>query len=372
MLSPRLTSRLFLLVLLGQLYCSCAMLKMLQTLRSTRTFSRSLGSSSYSWIGSGSASRLFSTSPTVTEGGRSSTRTSRIRVKRTLLAQAAIAPPTDTVDPSDDENLSRSSQYAVPDVDESTNEFSRLGLLSDVVKGLASQGFVQPTPVQRAVIPRLLGGESLVMAASTGSGKTFAFALPAVQSLIAQEADGYTRQPRRPRCVILVPTRELARQILAAIKSLSHFSIVSSCAVLGGEQYAIQKKQLDRLVDVVVASPGRLMQHKEQGNVFFSQVTHVIIDEVDTMLTQGFGSDIRAILRSAVKVRPDAVVVDDIAGACLLLLQLLPLLPLLLPRHCHFHYCYFLSLVDLSTVTSHVLNYELPTVIPIWMFAMLI
>lgn len=226
-----------------------------------------------------------------------------------MLAKAAVELGKDKDDKTEQENededevLSRSSQYAVPDVDEATNEFSRLGLLSDVVKGLASQGFTTPTPVQRAVIPRLLGGESLVMAASTGSGKTFAFALPAVQSLITQESQGYTRQPRRPRCVILVPTRELARQILAAIKSLSHFSKISSCAVLGGEQYALQKKQLDRLVDVVVASPGRLMQHKEQGNVYFSQVTHVIIDEVDTMLTQGFGSDIRAILRSAVKVR---------------------------------------------------------------------
>jgi superfamily II DNA/RNA helicase len=79
------------------------------------------------------------------------------------------------------------------------------------------------------------------------------------------------------------------------------YAQIASCAVLGGEQYAIQKKNLDRLVDVVVASPGRLMQHKEQGNVYFSQVSHVIIDEVDTMLMQGFGSDIRAILRSVMK-----------------------------------------------------------------------
>ena len=318
MLALRFISRLFLLALLGQISCLCAMLKMFRTLRSTSVFSRSFvidrfvskSSSCSSGSSSSGSQRLCATSSSVAEGAPAGTRTSRIRVKRTLLAKAALALTTDEQAESDDESesegeegLSRSSQYAVPDVDESTNEFSRLGLLNDVVKGLASQGFVTPTPVQRAVIPRLLGGESLVMAASTGSGKTFAFALPAVQSLIAQEADGYTRLPRRPRCVILVPTRELARQILAAIKSLSHFSKVSSCAVLGGEQYSIQKKQLDRLVDVVVASPGRLMQHKEQGNVFFSQVTHVIIDEVDTMLTQGFGSDIRAILRSAVKVR---------------------------------------------------------------------
>jgi hypothetical protein len=116
--------------------------------------------------------------------------------------------------PADDER----PQYAIPTIDEATNEFSRLGLAADLVRGLAAQGFATPTPVQRAVIPRLLGGENLVMAASTGSGKTLAFALPAIQSLLSQEAAGYERQPRRPRCVILVPTRELAKQILSAIK----------------------------------------------------------------------------------------------------------------------------------------------------------
>jgi len=179
-----------------------------------------------------------------------------------------------------------------------SSEFSNLGILSDLVRGLNEQGWTQPTPVQKAVIPRLLGGENLVMAASTGSGKTLAFVLPALQKIATQEQQGYTRMNRRPRCLVLVPTRELARQVLGSVKNLSHFSKISSCAVLGGEQYGIQKKNLDRLIDIVVASPGRLAQHKEQGNVFLSQVDTVIIDEVDTMLMQGFGPDIRSILRS--------------------------------------------------------------------------
>lgn len=192
--------------------------------------------------------------------------------------------------------------------DEVINEFGSLGLLPDIVKALDAQHITKPTPVQRIVIPRLLARENLVMAASTGSGKTLAYALPAVQNLAEEEhrerEDGSTdkeskvRQVRRPRCLILVPTRELARQVLAAVKQLGHHAKVSSTAVLGGEQYALQKKNLDRLVDIVVASPGRLMQHKEQGNVYLSRVRTVIIDEVDTMLTQGFGADIRAILRS--------------------------------------------------------------------------
>jgi len=180
------------------------------------------------------------------------------------------------------------------------NEFSKLGLNIDLVKALGAQKITEPTPVQKSVIPRLLNNENLVMAASTGSGKTLAYMLPAVQALSVQEQMGYKRRPKRPRCLILVPTRELARQVLQNVKQIGHYSKVSSTAVLGGEQYALQKKGLDRLVDVVVASPGRLMQHKLQGNVFFSQVSHVIIDEVDTMLTQGFGSDIRAILRGVV------------------------------------------------------------------------
>ena len=186
----------------------------------------------------------------------------------------------------------------VSDEEVAFSEFSKLGLIHNIVKGLTAQTFTEPTPVQRAVIPRLLNGEDLVMAASTGSGKTLAFILPVIQALLTQESLGYRRQAQRPRCLILVPTRELARQILVAIKSISHFAKTSSAAVLGGEAYAQQKEALSRLVDIVVASPGRLMQHKEKGNVFFSQVTHIVIDEVDTMLTQGFGPDIRAILRA--------------------------------------------------------------------------
>lgn len=192
------------------------------------------------------------------------------------------------------------------------SEFNKLGLFQEIGHALNSQDIKEPTPVQRAVIPRLLGGESLVMAASTGSGKTLAYILPIIQMLQAQEQAGYRRQEQRPRCVVLVPTRELARQVLQTIKSISHFSKVSSAAVLGGEKYALQKKSLSRLVDIVVASPGRLLQHKIQGNVYMSHVSHVIIDEIDTMLMQGFGSDVRAILRTVLsRQRSSPVEISD-------------------------------------------------------------
>ena len=143
-----------------------------------------------------------------------------------------------------------------------------------------------PTPVQKATIPRLLNGENLVMAASTGSGKstsvsysnisilinsfsnshmsfaspspiymqllwlgkTLAYLLPTVQTLQAQEVGGYQRHSKRPRCLILVPTRELARQVLVNVKSLSHFCKMSSCAVLGGEEFAVQKKSVSQIL----------------------------------------------------------------------------------------------------------------------------
>ena len=94
-----------------------------------------------------------------------------------------------------------------------SNEFLGLGLMNEIVVGLSSQGISSPTPVQRTVIPRLLNRENLVFAASTGSGKTLAYVLPAIQTLTAHELAGYKRQIKRPRCLILVPTRELAQQV---------------------------------------------------------------------------------------------------------------------------------------------------------------
>ncbi len=183
--------------------------------------------------------------------------------------------------------------------------FKTLGVSSILAEALStthSPAISVPTEVQCAVIPRLLRRENMLIAGSTGSGKTLAFVLPMLQQLADQERAGYVRQAKRPRVLILVPTRELARQVLTTIKTISHAAgcKVSSCAVLGGEPYGLQKKSLDRLVDVVVASPGRLLQHKEQGNIYFSHASHIVIDEVDTMLTQGFGPDVKGVLRGVI------------------------------------------------------------------------
>eukprot|EP01032_Pedospumella_encystans_P020912 gene20912-23745_t len=193
----------------------------------------------------------------------------------------------------------------------SANGFASLGLSDEILKALEAQEITVPTPVQAKVITRILSGENLVMAASTGSGKTLAYTLPCIQALHAQEQLGYVRRPRRPRVLVLVPTRELARQVLDSVKNIGHFSKVASTAVLGGEQYGQQKIQLDRLVDVVVASPGRLMQHKQQGNA-----VKALLDDVKGGFNLEFSDPSNATPRNAKledqRVKINVVEVDGV------------------------------------------------------------
>ena len=235
--------------------------------------------------------------------------------------------------------------------------------LVDAVVGDASErrglGLVDgPTPVQRMAIPEILmackermahveqderrrGGEpsswdavdggggatggsdagtripparSIAFAAATGSGKTLAYLLPIIQSLRGQElmalgnvtneslraeALSRLRRPRRPRALILAPTRELARQILSVLKSVGHVCKVSSDILVGGDDYGSQRRRLaDRPVDVLVATPGRLVKHRDAGDVYLGSVRHVVIDEMDTMLEQGFQGDLGKLLHT--------------------------------------------------------------------------
>jgi superfamily II DNA/RNA helicase len=168
-----------------------------------------------------------------------------------------------------------------------------------------------PTPVQAMVIPKLLASNrnSTAFFAATGSGKTLAYALPLVQWLKQQEAmqrhqnDTLIlpahRPLQRPRLLILVPTRELGHQIKQVIKALCHVMKLSSCALVGGDDYSTQKKQLtSRPVDIVVATPGRLLKHWQQKdpNVYLSHVQMIVLDEMDTLLEQGFAADLKQVL----------------------------------------------------------------------------
>ncbi|KAG5182709.1 DEAD box helicase [Tribonema minus] len=182
---------------------------------------------------------------------------------------------------------------------EATGEWSSLGLLPEVQGAVDNMGFATPSSIQRIAIPQITSGGNMVVAAATGSGKTLAYLLPVINALKSQEqlSDATVRKPGRPRALVLVPTRELAAQVLGVTKQVAHTAKVSSCGIFGGEDYGKQKRELAACQDVVVGSPGRLLKHRDQGTLFLSQVTHVVIDEVDTMLTQGFGPDITALVK---------------------------------------------------------------------------
>jgi superfamily II DNA/RNA helicase len=176
-----------------------------------------------------------------------------------------------------------------------------LGLWTELVDSLETElKLPAPTPVQSLVIPELLKEEkeSLAFLAATGSGKTLAYLLPLVQQLRHQEVfENYERLPRRPRLLIMAPTRELALQISSVLKSLSHSIKVSSQVLVGGQDRGSQRKAIaSRPVDVVVATPGRLLQHWRDETIFLGSLETIVLDEMDTMLEQGFQRELRDIL----------------------------------------------------------------------------
>ncbi|CAN0121971.1 unnamed protein product [Ectocarpus sp. 4 AP-2014] len=181
-------------------------------------------------------------------------------------------------------------------------DFTGLGLLGDLVDAMEEFGFNSPSKIQRKAIPQILNGGNVVFAASTGSGKTLAYLMPLIQQLKVEEAQAEEggesiRQTKRPRAIVLVPTRELAVQVLEVAKRLSRSCKFSSCGVVGGEDYGKQRQRLAGTVDIVVGTPGRLLKHHEAGNFFMSKANYVVVDEVDTMLTQGFAADIEKLNR---------------------------------------------------------------------------
>lgn len=194
----------------------------------------------------------------------------------------------------------RSEDDSVPTGEGGVLAWSKLGLLSELVESVhREQGLDAPTPVQQMVIPDLLKEppESLAFLAATGSGKTLAYALPLLQMVKSQElfADQQSK-PKRPRVLILAPTRELAAQITSVVKQLCHKVKLSSQSVIGSEDYGKQRKALDRRLDILVATPGRLLKHWRAGNVYLGDVGHVVLDEMDTMLEQGFQAELQQLL----------------------------------------------------------------------------
>ena len=171
------------------------------------------------------------------------------------------------------------------------SEFDALGIDRALVATLGELGYEEPTPVQRHAIPPLLEGRDVLAEAPTGTGKTAAFALPAI-SRIARDDRG----DGRVRGLVLVPTRELAMQVAEAMHRYGRSSGIRVLPVYGGQAIGQQLRSLRRGVDVVVATPGRAVDHLTRGSLNLDAVEFVVLDEADEMLDMGFAEDLEAIL----------------------------------------------------------------------------
>ncbi|MGI9329927.1 MAG: DEAD/DEAH box helicase [Gammaproteobacteria bacterium] len=178
--------------------------------------------------------------------------------------------------------------------------FESLGLEAELLRAVREQGYDEPTPVQLEAIPAILAGRDLLAGAQTGTGKTAAFALPLLQRLAAA---GPAQGKRRVRALILTPTRELAAQVADSVKTYGQNLSLRSTVIFGGVGINPQISALHRGVDVVVATPGRLLDHASQQTVNLSNVETLILDEADRMLDMGFLRDIRRLLSLLPKQR---------------------------------------------------------------------
>jgi ATP-dependent RNA helicase RhlE len=175
--------------------------------------------------------------------------------------------------------------------------FSALGLAPELLHAVAAQGYTNPTPVQREAIPLVLAGRDLLAGAQTGTGKTAAFVLPILQRLAATQPRGDgASQRRRIRALILTPTRELALQVEESVRVYGAGSAPRSTTIYGGVGFPGQVAALRRGPEIVVATPGRLLDHARQRTIDLSGVEILVLDEADRMLDMGFIRDIRAIL----------------------------------------------------------------------------
>jgi superfamily II DNA/RNA helicase len=178
--------------------------------------------------------------------------------------------------------------------------FAELGLNPLILKAVEATGYTEPSPVQAQAIPAALTGADLLVSAQTGSGKTAAFLLPSLCRL----TEPAHVSGNGPRILVLTPTRELAQQVEKAARTYGNeLRRLRTVSLVGGSPYALQLKMLSQPVDVVVATPGRLMDHMERGRIDFSRLEVLVLDEADRMLDMGFIDDIQAIVDRTPKTR---------------------------------------------------------------------
>ncbi|HEV2192109.1 MAG TPA: DEAD/DEAH box helicase [Nitrosopumilaceae archaeon] len=166
-------------------------------------------------------------------------------------------------------------------------KFEELGIKKSILDGLKDMNFQEPFPIQAAAIPVLLSGQDVIGQAHTGTGKTAAFSLPILQNIVPKGGI---------QALILAPTRELAVQISGEINKFAKYTGIRNVTIYGGQSINVQFNDLDRGVEIVVATPGRLIDHLKRGSIELNDIKFVILDEADTMLDMGFIDDIKFIL----------------------------------------------------------------------------
>ena len=176
--------------------------------------------------------------------------------------------------------------------------FNELGLSAELLRAVEEQGYETPTPIQREAIPHILEGHDILAGAQTGTGKTAGFTLPMLQLLKDHESG-----PRHPRALILTPTRELAAQVNESVQTYGKYCPVRTMEIYGGVSARPQITKIRRGVDVVIATPGRLLDHVRQRNIDLSNVEMFVLDEADRMLDMGFIRDIKQIIKELPKDR---------------------------------------------------------------------
>jgi superfamily II DNA/RNA helicase len=177
-------------------------------------------------------------------------------------------------------------------------DFSELGLSPELLRAVSDAGYTTPTPIQQQAIPHVTSGRDVLGCAQTGTGKTASFALPMIDKLTAGRS-----RARMPRSLILEPTRELATQVEAAFEVYGKHHKLTTALLIGGESFADQLRKLDRGVDVLIATPGRMLDLFERGKILLSDVRILVIDEADRMLDMGFIPDVERIVGLLSKTR---------------------------------------------------------------------
>ncbi|KGF81817.1 DEAD/DEAH box helicase [Massilia sp. JS1662] len=181
--------------------------------------------------------------------------------------------------------------------------FADFGLAPEIQRALSDQGYVHPTPIQAKAIPIVLQGRDVMGAAQTGTGKTASFSLPIIQLLLPHANTSMSPARHAVRALVLTPTRELAIQVAENVKAYAQHTPLRSTVVFGGMDMKPQTEILRRGVEIVIATPGRLLDHVEQKNISLAQVQMLVMDEADRMLDMGFLPDLQRIINLLPKKR---------------------------------------------------------------------